>query len=423
MGATIIIGAQWGDEGKGKVIDYLSKKASIVIRFHGGNNAGHTIVNLHGKFAMHLIPSGIFNENSIAVIGNGVVLDLEVLVSEIEMIEKTGLKFSKRLYISPRCNIIFPYHKILEKIYEEAKGKNKTWTTGRGISPAYADKVSYNGIRLFDLLNKKVFKEKLETQLNIKNKIIKTFGEKPLEIKDIYTKQLKLLEKIKPYIKEPFEILNIDLMSNKEILLEGAHGVFLDNDWGTYPFVTASGVLSGNATIGAGIAPKYIKKIVGISKAYTTRVGHGPFPSELFEKEAERLRQLGNEFGSTTGRPRRCGWFDAELIRFAAKINGFSDLAITKMDILDSFDKIKICTHYLLDGSKVKYEDISTEMLFKVKPIYKTLTGWKSKTNGIRRYDDLPKEAKNYLKEIEKLIGVKISYISTGPETENIIEI
>jgi len=423
VGATIIIGAQWGDEGKGKVIDYLSKKASIVIRFHGGNNAGHTIVNLHGKFAMHLIPSGIFNENSIAVIGNGVVLDLEVLVSEIEMIEKTGLKFSKRLYISPRCNIIFPYHKILEKIYEEAKGKNKTWTTGRGISPAYADKVSYNGIRLFDLLNKKVFKEKLETQLNIKNKIIKTFGEKPLEIKDIYTKQLKLLEKIKPYIKEPFEILNIDLMSNKEILLEGAHGVFLDNDWGTYPFVTASGVLSGNATIGAGIAPKYIKKIVGISKAYTTRVGHGPFPSELFEKEAERLRQLGNEFGSTTGRPRRCGWFDAELIRFAAKINGFSDLAITKMDILDSFDKIKICTHYLLDGSKVKYEDISTEMLFKVKPIYKTLTGWKSKTNGIRRYDDLPKEAKNYLKEIEKLIGVKISYISTGPETENIIEI
>ena len=423
MGATIIIGAQWGDEGKGKVIDYLSKKASIVIRFHGGNNAGHTIVNLHGKFAMHLIPSGIFNENSIAVIGNGVVLDLEVLVSEIEMIEKTGLKFSKRLYISPRCNIIFPYHKILEKIYEEAKGKNKTWTTGRGISPAYADKVSYNGIRLFDLLNKKVFKEKLETQLNIKNKIIKTFGEKPLEIKDIYTKQLKLLEKIKPYIKEPFEILNIDLMSNKEILLEGAHGVFLDNDWGTYPFVTASGVLSGNATIGAGIAPKYIKKIVGISKAYTTRVGHGPFPSELFEKEAERLRQLGNEFGSTTGRPRRCGWVDAELIRFAAKINGFSDLAITKMDILDSFDKIKICTHYLLDGSKVKYEDISTEMLFKVKPIYKTLTGWKSKTNGIRRYDDLPKEAKNYLKEIEKLIGVKISYISTGPETENIIEI
>lgn len=421
MAATVVIGAQWGDEGKGKVIDYLSKKASFVVRFHGGNNAGHTIVNNYGKFAMHLIPSGIFNKNSIAVIGNGVVLDLEVLVSEIQMIEKTGLNFSNRLFISPRCNIIFPYHKVLEKIYEEAKGKNKTWTTGRGIGPSYADKVSYNGIRLFDLLNKKVFKEKLETQLSIKNRIIITFGEKPLEINDIYTKQLRLLKKIKPYIKEPFEILNTALKSNKEVLLEGAHGVFLDNDWGTYPFVTGSSVLSGNAVIGAGIPPQKIQKIVGIAKAYTTRVGFGPFPTELLGKEAEHLRNLGNEFGATTGRPRRCGWFDAELVKFAAKINGFTDLAVTKLDILDSFKEIKICTHYLLNGFKIEYYDLSTETLSKIKAVYKTLPGWQTKTNGIKNYKNLPINAKKYLKEIEKLVGTKVSYISTGPETENII--
>lgn len=423
MAATVVIGAQWGDEGKGKVIDHLSKKASYVIRFHGGNNAGHTIVNKYGKFAMHLIPSGIFNKNSISVIGNGVVLDLGVLVSEIQMIEKTGVKISGRLFISPRCNIIFPYHKALEKIYEESKGKNKTATTGRGIGPAYGDKVSYNGIRLFDLFDKKIFKQKLETQIFIKNKILKAFGESELDIVKIYKQQLKLFEQIKQFVKEPFDILNAALANGKNVLLEGAHGVFLDNDWGTYPYVTASSVLSGNATIGTGIPPKEIEKIVGITKAYTTRVGTGPFPTELFEKEGEHLRTLGNEFGATTGRPRRCGWFDAELVKFAAKINGFTDLAITKLDILDSFEKINICTHYTLNGQRVGYVNISTEMLSKVKPVYKTLKGWQSKTNGIKSYKDLPKEAKDYLKEIEKQIGVKISFISTGPETENIIVI
>ncbi|OGH02912.1 MAG: adenylosuccinate synthase [Candidatus Levybacteria bacterium RIFCSPHIGHO2_01_FULL_37_17] len=423
MGATVIIGAQWGDEGKGKIIDHLSSKVHLVARFHGGNNAGHTVVNKYGKFAMHLIPSGIFNKKSISLIGPGVVLDLEVLVSEIQMLEKAGLKLDNRLFISPRCNIILPYHKILEKIYEEAKGKNKTWTTGRGISPTYADKVTYNGIRVFDFLDKKILEDKFQTQLFIKNKIIKAFGEKELDLNEILKIQLKLFKKIEKYVKEPFAIVNKALDSKEEILLEGAHGVFLDNDWGTYPFVTASSILSGNAVAGLGIAPQKINKIIGVAKAYITRVGFGPFPTELTGKDGADLRNLGNEFGSTTGRPRRCGWFDAEMAKFAAKINGFTDLAITKMDILDSFKEIKVCTHYLLNGSKIRYFDLSTETLSKLKPVYKTLPGWRAKTNGIKKYKDLPKNAKSYLREIEKLVGVKISYISTGAETENIVEI
>ncbi len=423
MAATVVIGAQWGDEGKGKVIDYLSSKADVVARFHGGNNAGHTVINSYGKFAMHLIPAGIFNKKSISVIGAGVVIDLEVLVSEIEMLEKAGINLKNRLFISPRCSVILPYHKIIEKIYEDGKGKSKTWTTGRGIGPSYADKVSYNAIRLFDFQDKKILKEKLQTQISIKNRILKEFGQPLLKTGVVEKSQMNYFKKIASYIKEPFSIVNSALDLKKEILLEGAHGVFLDNDWGTYPYVTASSVLSGNAVSGVGIPPQKITKVVGIVKAYTTRVGFGPFPTELSEQEADGLRQLGNEFGATTGRPRRCGWFDAELIRFAAKINGFTDLAITKMDILDSYKEIKICTHYMLNGLQVRYEDISTEMLYKAKPMYKTLNGWKTNTNGIRNYKDLPRAAKNYLKEIEKLVGVKISFISTGPETENIISL
>ena len=421
MAATVIIGAQWGDEGKGKIIDYLSKNADIVVRFHGGNNAGHTVVNPQGKFAMRLVPSGIFNKKSKAVIGNGVILDLEILVNEMKILEASGIKLKKRLFISPRCHLIMPYHKIFDRLYEEAKGDKKTGTTGRGIGPTYADKVSYNGIRVFDLLDKKQFKAKLHTQLLLKNKVLKAFGEKPLNQKEIEKNYFKLFNKIKPFIKEPFSLIQDTLGQQKLVLLEGAHGMFLDNDWGTYPFVTASNVASGNITAGTGIAPKFLTKIIGVSKAYTTRVGSGPFPTELFDKDGETLTERGNEFGTTTGRKRRCGWFDAEMISFAAKINGFSDIAITKLDVLDSLASIKICVQYKLNGKTVRYEDLSSEMLKKIKPVYKTLEGWKTSTNGIKTFDKLPRLAKEYLKELERQIGVKISFVSTGAERESII--
>jgi adenylosuccinate synthase len=422
MAATIIIGAQWGDEGKGKIIDYLAEKSDIVVRFHGGNNAGHTVINKFGKFPMHLVPSGIFSQRAKAVIANGTILDLEVLAAEIENLKKAGVPLKDKLYISPRCHLIMPYHKLLDRLYEEAKGKYKTGTTGRGIGPTYADKVSYNGIRLADLMDKAVFNQKLEVQLLVKNKVLQALGEKPLDQKEIEKTFLKLLVKIKPYIKETFAFV-YEALDKKEVLLEGAHGVFLDNDWGTYPFVTASTVLSGGATAGAGIPPQKITRVVGVVKAYTTRVGAGPFPTELFDKDGDMLTERGNEYGTTTGRRRRCGWFDAELISFAAKINGFTEIAITKLDVLDEFKTLKICTHYVLNGKKVKYNDGTAEWLFKVKPIYKIMPGWQKSTKGVKNYNELPKEAKAYVKELEAEIGVKVKYISTGQSRYEIITV
>ena len=423
MPVTHILGAQWGDEGKGKIIDYLSKSADYVVRYHGGNNAGHTVINEYGKFGLHLIPSGIFNKNSIACISNGTVLDLEVLLLEIDRIKKAGIPVETKLYISPRCHIIMPYHKLLDSLYEKAKGKQKTGTTGRGIGPVYADKVSYNGIRLADLLDEKLFSQKLKTQLLVKNKIITALGEKKLEQKDIEKTFAVLRKKIKPYINEPYPYLQKALKRNKHILLEGAQGMFLDNDWGTYPYVTASTIVSGGANAGAGIAPRYITESIGVAKAYATRVGQGPFPTELLNKTGEKLRQQGAEFGVTTGRPRRCGWFDAVLIRFTAEMNGLTGLAVTKLDILDSFPEIKICTEYLHKGKKVTYIDGDATFLAAVKPVYKTLQGWQKQTKGITDFSDLPKEAKLYIKEIEAQTGVKVAFISTGQKRNEIIKV
>ncbi|MEK7517922.1 MAG: adenylosuccinate synthase [Patescibacteria group bacterium] len=423
MAVALVIGAQWGDEGKGKIIDYLSVSSDYIIRFHGGNNAGHTVVNAYGQFAMHLIPSGIFNKNAKSIIGNGVVLDLEVLANEINTLEKKGIKVKNRLLISPRCHLIMPYHKILDQVVENAKGKAKTGTTGRGIGPCYADKVSYNGIRIGDLLDKKNFGEKLKIQLLIKNKILKAFGASMLSQKEIEKIFFHLLDKIKPFIKEPFPIIHSALKNKKNILLEGAQGTLLDNDWGTYPFVTGSTTLSGGVTHGAGIPPNQIDRVIGVVKAYTTRVGQGPFPTELFDKTSEKLRRKGNEFGATTGRPRRCGWLDITLLKFASLINGFTELTITKLDILDSFSDIKISTHYTLNGKKVNYFDADSKFLSIVKPVYKSMKGWLKPIRAVKKYNDLPIEAKNYLKEIEKLVGIKIKYVSTGPERNEIIKI
>ncbi|MBI2613894.1 MAG: adenylosuccinate synthase [Candidatus Levybacteria bacterium] len=423
MALNVVIGAQWGDEGKGKIVDYLAASSDYVIRFHGGNNAGHTIVNKYGKFVMHLIPSGIFTQTTKTIIGNGVIIDLDVLISEIDILKKIGIKVEDRLFISPRCHLIMPYHKILDKLYERAKGFGKTGTTGRGIGPCYGDKVSYNGIRLFDLMNRRQFLEKLKIQVEIKNKIIKALGGEAVSFEEIRKNYSFFFSKIKNFIAEPYPLIQKAIKNKNKILLEGAQGVFLDNDFGTYPFVTASNTVSGNINAGAGVAPQKINNVIGVSKAYATRVGDGPFPTELNDKTGEKLRMIGGEFGATTGRPRRCGWLDMEMVRFAAELNGFNQLAIAKLDILDGFSEIKIATHYTLNGKRVSYIDGDSSFLTKVKPVYKTMKGWTKKVQGIKKYEDLPKEAKDYLKEIEKLAGVKIKYISTGAKRDEIIKI
>lgn len=423
MALNAVIGAQWGDEGKGKIVDFLSQNSDYVIRFHGGNNAGHTVINKFGKFALHLVPSGIFHSKTKVIIGNGVVIDLQVLFEEIEMLEKCKIKLQNKLFISPRCHLIMPYHKLLDSLYEKAKGKNKTGTTGKGIGPTYSDKVSYNGIRIADLMDKKSFAEKLKIQLLVKNKILQALGEQQLSQKDIEKVFFDFREKVKPFVLEPFPIIAKALQDKKNILLEGAQGTLLDNDWGTYPFVTGSTVLIGGINAGAGIPINKITRIIGIVKAYTTRVGGGPFPTELAGDLGEKLRTIGGEFGSTTGRPRRCGWLDIELLKFASYINGFTELTITKLDVLDSFKEIKICTHYILNGKKVNYYDGDANFLAKVKPIYRTFKGWNKSTKGITQYKDLPKEAKQYLKEIENLTGTSIKYISTGAKRNEIIKL
>lgn len=423
MSTTIVIGSQWGDEGKGKIIDYLASNSDYVVRFHGGNNAGHTIINNQGKFALHLIPSGIFNPKAKNIISNGVVLDLEILISEIESLQKAGVKINNRLYISPRAHLIMPYHKLLDNLYEVAKGKSKTGTTGRGIGPCYADKISYNGIRVGDLVDKNSFSNKLEIQLRVKNKILKALGSEPLHQKEIEKKFFEYRKKILPYVSETFALLNLEIEKNKKILFEGAQGVFLDNDWGTYPFVTASSMASGGITQYSGVSPLKIKNILGVAKAYTTRVGSGPFPTELNNNIGEKLRKEGNEYGATTGRERRCGWLDLELLRFAAKMNGFTGFVLTKLDVLDNFSEIKVATHYEYKGKKIHYEDLGLIDMEKIKPVYKTFNGWQTKTNGINKFEKLPKEAKEYVRFIEKEIRTPIKYISTGSKRNETIKI
>lgn len=416
LAVHVVFGAQWGDEGKGKFVDIFSRKADIIVRFHGGNNAGHTVINEYGKFPLHLVPSGIFNPKAAAVIGPGTVLDLEVLIGEIEMLEKAMKGITKRLFISPRCHIIMPYHKMLDRLYEEAKGKAKTGTTGRGIGPVYADKVSYNGIRLYDLFDRKAFKEKLEIALLIKNKIIRGLGDSPLDLDEVYTSKIKEFDRIKDRVIDTFSMLHKAIDKKEYILYEGAHGLFLDNDWGTYPFCTASSCLASAITAGSGIPAKNITRVTAVVKAYTTRVGAGPFPTELFDADGEEIRKVGVEFGTTTGRPRRCGWLDTELLRFAVKLNAATDVAVTKLDVLDGFKTLKICTGYIYKGKKVTYTDGDARFLGEVKPVYKTMKGWNTPLRSVRSYNKLPKEAKEYIAQIEKQVGVPVSYISVGPE-------
>ncbi|MFI5211372.1 MAG: adenylosuccinate synthase [Ignavibacteria bacterium] len=416
MPAVSVIGLQWGDEGKGKIVDLLAGNADYVVRYHGGNNAGHTVVVGTKKFFFHLIPSGIFHKNTTAVIANGVILDPEVLVAEMDTLIKEGINLSKKLIISPRCHLILPYHKKLDAAYENARGKKKLGTTKVGIGPTYSDKVSYNGIRVYDLIDWKDFCSKFEFQAKIKNKILKTFGVPPVNISKSLLRLKKLRTRILPYIKDCFEVLNDAVRRKKKILFEGAHGIMLDLDWSPYPYTTASNTIVGGINTGSGLPFKSLDSVIGVVKAFTSRVGEGPLPTEITGRLAVALRERGGEYGTTTGRPRRMGWLDLEALRFSCKINNVSEIVITKLDILSGLIDIKVCTAYMLGGRKINYAGCGYRELARVKPVYRSFPGWIEDISEIRTYSKLPKECRNYLEFIAKFLDVKIKFASVGAE-------
>ncbi len=422
MPSIVVIGTQWGDEGKGKIIDYLSQNADMVVRFNGGNNAGHTVVTKDNKFQFHLIPSGILNPNVIPVIGNGVVIDLEALINEIDDLQNRRINI-KKLKISSNSHLVMPYHRILDEARENMLGKMRIGTTKRGIGPSYTDKASRSGIRVQDLLNMRIFKKKLEVALKEKNAILtKIYSLDPLDFDEIFEKFKYLSNRISNYISDTSKLINDALNKGKNVLLEGAQGTFLDIDHGTYPFVTSSSTISASACIGSGIGPKKIDKILGVTKAYTTRVGYGPFPTEIKGKIGDMLREKGSEYGATTGRPRRCGWLDMVLLKYAKRINNITSFIITKLDVISFLDNIKICYGYSYRGNSCYGLPYTQNIFSKVSPLYENFLGWKKEISNIRDFNNLPKEAKNYLKQIEKALNVPIDIISIGPERDQLIK-
>ena len=415
MSVTVLVGSQWGDEGKGKIVDILSEKYDIVTRYQGGANAGHTVEIDDRQFILHLIPSGILRKNVICVIGNGVVIDPTALLDEIALLEKNNIKVDGRLFISHNAHLIMPYHKLLDSISEQ--GNNKIGTTGRGIGPCYIDKFARKGIKIVDLLNKKVLEEKIRANLEEKNKILeKIYDNKGLDVEEIIEKYLAFDKAIDKYIKDVPAFLNEAINDGKSILLEGAQGALLDVDHGTYPFVTSSSPTSGGACTGTGIPPTKIDNVIGIVKAYTTRVGNGPFPTELLDADGEKLRKIGSEYGATTGRPRRCGWFDAPLVKYSAMINGIDSVAITKLDVLSSFEEIKVCTSYKIDGKAIKSYPTDVDRLSQAVPVYESIPGWKTDISNCLCFEELPDKTKNYLNFISSKAGIKIDIISVGPK-------
>lgn len=415
---NLVIGSQWGDEGKGKLVDLLGKKADYAVRFHGGNNAGHTVVVNNKKYPFHLIPSAILNKNVIGVIANGVIVDPKVLIEEIDLVEKDGISLKNKLVISDRCHLIMPYHKALDEAYENARGKNKLGTTKRGIGPTFADKVSYNGIRFYELVNWNSFVEKFKFQAKIKNRILKLFNVPPINIKQSLNDFKKMRERLLPYIKDTVEILDQAVKKNKNILLEGAHGVMLDVDFSPYPYSTGSNVTIGAVNTGSGIPVNKIDNVWAVVKAYLSRVGGGPLPTELFDKTADEIRKKGYEYGTTTGRSRRIGWLDLEAVKFTTSLTGTNKIAITKIDILSGLKEIKVCIGYQYQGKKIPMSSCGYLELEKLKPIYKTFPGWNEDITKIREFNKLPKNCQKYVKFIEKFLGVKVKIVSVGPERE-----
>ncbi|MBN2240432.1 MAG: adenylosuccinate synthase [Dehalococcoidales bacterium] len=421
MPVTAVIGAQWGDEGKGKVVDMLAEKADIVVRFSGGDNAGHTIINPAGKFALRLVPSGIFNTKTTCIIGNGVVINPAVLLDEMAALNKRGVS-TDNLLISNRANIIMPYHLVIEGYEEEARGKSAIGTTRKGIGPTFADKTARLGIRAGDLLEKDFFAERLKEILDYKNAILtKVYNAEPLSFDEIYQTYSEYGEKLGPYIRETSLVINEAIRNGKQVLLEGAQGTLLDSDFGTYPYATSSSPTAGGACIGAGIGPAYLDEVFGVYKAYITRVGAGPMPTRLEDEIGHLMRERGQEYGTVSGRARDCGWFDAVAARMTNRVNGFTGVILTKLDNLDTMETVKICTAYELDGEKIDNFPANISILSRVKPVYEEMPGWQADTTAIRDYNRLPEAARKYVERIEELIGTPVKIVCVGPDREQSI--
>lgn len=423
MANVAIIGAQWGDEGKGKVVDLFSRSADIVVRFQGGNNAGHTLVVDGEKTVLHLIPSGALHRNKLCVIGNGVVVDPEVLLEEIQGLKKKGcLQDDSLLKISEEAHLIMPYHKAVDQARERLRGKGKIGTTGRGIGPAYEDKVARTGIRFIDFLEEETFRQKLKRNIEEKNIYLKAIlKEKTMDFREIHDAYCGYREKLRSYVADTGLLLHQEIQAGKSVLFEGAQGTLLDVDHGTYPYVTSSNAVIGGVLTGTGLGPRSIHQIIGISKAYTTRVGSGPFPTELKGVEGEKLKQDGDEFGATTGRPRRCGWFDAVGLRYAARINGMTGLALTKLDVLTGFKKIRVSTAYRSGGRLYHEFPASIAVLEQAEPVWEELEGWETPLSGARKFSDLPPNAQRYVRRLEEMVETEIILVSVGPGREQTI--
>jgi len=416
MATAMVLGTQWGDEGKGKIVDYLAQKADVVIRSQGGNNAGHTVVADGQSFALRLLPSGILFSEKTCIIGNGVVVNPEVLLEEIDGMVKKGVTISK-LEVSTRAHVIMPYHIRIDEEDEKLRGDDKIGTTKNGIGPCYADKINRVGIRIGDLMDRDVFYQKLKTNLELKNRLFATYYNcEGFDFEEIFTKYTALAERIRPYVKDTEYSANQYIKEGKKVLFEGAQATMLDLDHGTYPFVTSSNPTAGGACVGSGVGPRMMSNIIGVVKAYTTRVGAGPFPAEQSNKIGEYLRETGHEFGTVTGRSRRCGWFDSVVVRYAAMLNSLDYLAITRLDILDGLDTINICKGYMYKGIELKEYPESLNVLQDVEPVYEELPGWKTDISGCKSYDELPENARYYVERISQLVGVPLGIVSVGPD-------
>ena len=424
MSSVVVVGTQWGDEGKGKITDFLSENAEVIARYQGGDNAGHTIVIEGTKYKLHLIPSGIFYPEKVSVIGNGVVVNPKSLVKELAYLHDAGIT-TDNLRISDRAHVILPYHIKLDQLQEDSKGDNKIGTTIKGIGPAYMDKAARVGIRIADLLDKEIFAERLKINLEQKNReFTKMYEVDPVDFQDIFEEYYDYGQQIKKYVTDTSVILNDALDAGKRVLFEGAQGVMLDIDQGTYPYVTSSNPVAGGVTIGSGVGPSKISKVVGVCKAYTSRVGDGPFPTELNDEIGHQIREVGHEYGTTTGRPRRVGWFDSVVMRHSRRVSGLTNLSLNSIDVLTGLDEVKICVAYDLDGERIDYYPASLETLQRCTPIYETLPGWSEDITGVRHLDELPETAKNYVRRVSELVGVKISTFSVGPgrDQTNVLE-
>jgi len=421
MSVLAVIGGQWGDEGKGKIVDLLTARAHLVARFQGGDNAGHTVVNPKGTFRMHLVPSGIFNPHVTCIIGNGVVVNPRQLLDEMSQLRQHGISLN-RLHVSEAAHVVLPFHPLLDRLEEEARGSASLGTTHRGIGPTYSDKAARVGVRMVDLLDEEVLLSRLTYLVNSKNRLLtQVYGHDPCSLHEVYLQYLEYGRQLAPHITDTTRMLNEAVRQGKNILLEGAQGVLLDLDFGTYPYVTSSSPGAAGACTGLGLPPRSIQGVLAVCKAYCTRVGAGPFPTEAETEIAERMRQRGNEFGTTTGRPRRCGWFDAVTTRYVAELNGVDALAITKLDVLDEEPVVRICTGYRLNDAVVRHVPTSLLMWQSVTPVYEEMTGWQSSTRRVRAFEDLPTQAQAFLQRVEEVSGVRVAVISVGPGREETI--